>query len=87
MNYSFNRDIRYTFLKRCTKPVNSAIITEDWIKEKNIGNFKTFLLEMDLSLPFRGKNIDNFEEEMKNQKELNQWNESGLNELLGKHLN
>ncbi len=37
MNYSFNRDIKYTFLKRCTKPINTAIISEDWIKEKNIG--------------------------------------------------
>ena len=39
MNYSYNRDIRFTFLKRSTKVVNTTIITEDWIKEKNIGNF------------------------------------------------
>ena len=41
---------------------------------------------MDLSLPFRGKNIDNYDDDLKNKKDLNQWNELGLNELLGKHL-
>ena len=41
---------------------------------------------MDLTLPFRGKNIYNLDDDLKNKKELNQWNELGLNELLGKHL-
>lgn len=41
---------------------------------------------MDLSLPFRGKNMNNFDDDIKSKKDINQWNELGLNELLGKHL-
>ena len=48
MNHSFNRDIRYTFYRRCVNPIHTWKIDDDWIKEKNI--------EMDIILPF--KNID-----------------------------
>jgi hypothetical protein len=48
------------------------------MKEKNI--------EMDIIMPF--KNIDNLDEEnFKHNNDLNNWNDIGLEELLGKHLN
>ena len=33
MNY--NTDIKYTFLNRCTKPINTYLIDDDWIKDNN----------------------------------------------------
>ena len=36
MNHSFNRDIRYTFYRRCVNPIHTWKIDDDWIKEKNI---------------------------------------------------
>jgi hypothetical protein len=41
---------------------------------------------MDLSLPFRSKNLENFDDEVKSKKEANKWTELGLEELLGKHM-
>lgn len=81
MNY--NTDIKYTFLNRCTKPINTYLIDDDWIKEKNI--------EMDIVLPY--KNIENLEEENlkddgligPDNKKL-KWNDPGLLDLLKQNL-
>jgi len=79
MNQTYNRDIKYTFLKRCVRPINSMLIDEEWIKEKNI--------EMEIIIPF--KNMEGVDEEfVKNSigNELQNWNDVGLEELLGKNL-
>lgn len=79
MNQTYNRDIKYTFLKRCVRPINSMLIDEEWIKEKNI--------EMEIIIPF--KNMEGVDEEFaKNSigNELQNWNDVGLEELLGKNL-
>ena len=52
MNQTYNRDIKYTFLKRCVRPINSLLIDEEWIKEKNI--------EMEIIIPF--KNMEGVDE-------------------------
>jgi hypothetical protein len=78
MNKTFNRDLKYTFAKRCINPVQTALIDEAWMKEKNI--------EMEITMPF--KNIDSVDEDnFKHNNDLNNWNDIGLQELLGKHLN
>ena len=82
MNY--NTDIKYTFLNRCTKPINTYLIDDDWIKDHNI--------EMEIILPF--KNIDLLDEEnLKNQngtgengKNKIKWNDTGLEDLLKRNL-
>jgi hypothetical protein len=77
MNQSFNRDLKYTFFKRCVHPYQTSLIDDEWIKEKNI--------EMEIIVPF--KSLDNIEEEgVKNANDLNAWNDTGLEELLGRHL-
>ena len=78
MNQSYNKDIKYTFLRRCVKPINSSLIDDEWMKEKNI--------EMEIIIPF--KNFERLDEEfLKNGNELNSWNDNGLEELLGRNLN
>jgi hypothetical protein len=78
MNKTFNRDLKYTFAKRSINPVQTLVIDEAWMKEKNI--------EMDINMPF--KNQDNSDEEnFKQNNDLNNWNDIGLDELLEKHLN
>ena len=74
MNRSFRRDIHYSFYNRCTNPIHTLLIDDDWIKEKNI--------EMDIILPF--KNIDAIEEENLKATETNskKWNDTGLEDLL-----
>ena len=77
MNQSYSRDIKYSFLKRCVKPINASLIDDEWMKEKNI--------EMEIIIPF--KNLDRLDEELgKNGNELNAWNDNGLEELLGRNL-
>ncbi len=77
MNQNYNRDIKYTFLRRCVKPIQTNLIDEEWIKEKNI--------EMEIIIPF--KNMDGIEEDlMKNTNEMLNWNDVGIEELLGKNL-
>jgi hypothetical protein len=77
MNKTFNRDLKYTFAKRCLNPAQTALIDEAWMKEKNI--------EMDIIMPF--KNLDSLDDEnFKHNNDLNNWNDIGLEELLGKHL-
>ena len=78
MNY--NTDIKYTFLNRCIKSINTYLIDDDWIKDHNI--------DMEIILPF--KNIDLLDEEnLKNQngtgengKNKIKWNDTGLEDLL-----
>lgn len=78
MNQSYNRDIKYSFLRRCVKPINSSLIDDEWMKEKNI--------EMEIIIPM--KNMDRLDEEfLKNGNEIIVWNDNGLEELLGRNLN
>ena len=65
------------------KPIQTYLIDDEWIKEKNI--------EMDIVLPV--KNIDIMEDEnLKNGEERNngnkkiKWNDSGLEELIKRNL-
>ena len=82
MNY--NTDIKYTFLNRCVKPINTYLIDDDWIKDHNI--------DMEIILPF--KNIDLLDEEnLKNQNGIGEngknkikWNDTGLEDLLKRNL-
>jgi hypothetical protein len=77
MNQSYNRDIKYSFLKRCVKPINAFLIDDEWVKEKNI--------EMEIIIPF--KNLDRLDDDiLKNGNELSTWNDNGLEELLGRNL-
>lgn len=77
MNQSYNRDIKYSFLKRCAKPIHTVLIDDEWIKEKNI--------EMDIIIPF--KNMDVLDEEfIKSGNDLKVWNDVGIEDLLGKNL-
>jgi hypothetical protein len=77
MNQSFNRDIKYSFSKRCTKLIQTSLIDDEWIKEKNI--------EMEIIIPF--KNMEGVDEEFaKNGNDLNVWNDIGMEELLGRNL-
>jgi len=77
MNQSYNRDIKYSFLKRCVKPINAFLIDDEWMKEKNI--------EMEIIIPF--KNLDRLDDNIiKNGNELSTWNDNGLEELLGRNL-
>ncbi len=77
MNQSYNRDIKYSLLRRCIKQINAFLIDDEWMKEKNI--------EMEIIIPF--KNLDGLDDDfMKNGNELNTWNDNGLEELLGRNL-
>lgn len=77
MNHSFNRDIRYSFYRRCANPIHTWKIDDDWIKEKNI--------EMDIILPF--KNIDVIDEENLKASDTNKkWNDIEIEELLKRQL-
>ena len=79
-----NTDIKYTFLNRCIKPINTYLIDDDWIKDHNI--------DMEIILPF--KNIDLLDEEnLKNQNGIGEngknkikWNDTGLEDLLKRNL-
>jgi hypothetical protein len=82
MNRSFNRDIKYTFAKRwyyyskfSLKPINTILIDDDWIKEKNI--------VMDVIIP--AKYLDQLEDDnLKHNTELKGWNDNGIDELIAK---
>lgn len=77
MNQTYNRDIKYTFLKRCVKPIQTNMIDDDWIKEKNI--------EMEIMIPM--KNLDVIDENIfKVSNDILNWNDVGMDELLGKNL-
>lgn len=78
MNISYNRDLKYTFLKRFVDPIQTSKIDDDWIKEKNI--------EMDIILPF--KNIEALDEEnlKTTDNSHKKWNDIGLEELLKRQL-
>jgi hypothetical protein len=59
------------------KPIQTALIDDEWVKEKNI--------EMEIIIQF--KNFDVLDEEsLKNANDINNWNDIGLEELLGKNL-
>ena len=74
----------YNFILNSNRRIDTYLIDDDWIKEKNI--------EMDIVLPY--KNIENIEEE--NLKDDNgligpdnkklKWNDPGLLDLLKQNL-
>jgi hypothetical protein len=77
MNQTYNKDIKYSFLRRCVNPVQTLLIDEDWIKEKNI--------EMEIPMPF--KNLEGVEEDsVKNSNEILKWSDLGMEELVGRSL-
>ena len=77
MNQTYNKDIKYSFLRRCVNPIQTILIDEEWIKEKNI--------EMEIPMPF--KNLEGPEEDsIKNSHEILKWNDVGMEELIGKNL-
>ncbi len=77
MNQSYSRDVKYSFLKRCVRPINSLLIDEEWMKEKNI--------EMEIIIPY--KSFEGLDEEFgKNPVDFNKWNDLGMEELLGMNL-
>jgi hypothetical protein len=59
------------------KPVDTILIDDEWIREKNI--------TMDIIMPNKG--MEQLEEDHIKRDELKGWSDTGLDELVGKKLN